>query len=81
MKTIGAFEAKTHLSDLLEKVSRGESFVITRRGKPIASLAPVAGAARQGPRHLVAEFRQQFAKSLGRFTQKEIKELAAAGRR
>ncbi len=39
---IGAFEAKTHLSRLLEKVARGESFVITRHGKPVAELRPVA---------------------------------------
>ncbi len=40
MKTelIGAFDAKTHLSQLLERVSKGESFEITRRGRPIARL-------------------------------------------
>ena len=40
---IGAFEAKTRLSELLEQVRRGRTFVITRRGKPIAELRP-AGA-------------------------------------
>jgi prevent-host-death family protein len=40
---IGAFEAKTRLSELLEQVSRGRTFVITRRGKPVAELRP-AGA-------------------------------------
>lgn len=38
--TIGAFDAKTHLSELLERVSKGESFVITRRGVPVARLSP-----------------------------------------
>lgn len=37
---IGTFEAKTHLSELLERVADGESFVITRRGRPIAQLVP-----------------------------------------
>ena len=41
MATIGAFEAKTHLSQLLEKVAAGERFVITRHGKPVAKLVPV----------------------------------------
>ena len=41
MREVGTFEAKTHLSSLLEKVGRGEEFLITKRGKPIARLAPV----------------------------------------
>jgi prevent-host-death family protein len=41
MDTIGAFEAKTHLSALLERVEHGESIIITRHGKPIARLVPV----------------------------------------
>ena len=45
MKSIGAFEAKTHLSDLLERVSRGERFKITRHGVPTALLVPVTEAA------------------------------------
>ncbi|MGE0863751.1 MAG: type II toxin-antitoxin system Phd/YefM family antitoxin [Vicinamibacterales bacterium] len=42
---IGAFEAKTRLSELLENVSRGRSYRITKRGKPIAELRPVATGA------------------------------------
>ena len=38
---IGAFEAKTHLSSLLERVSRGEEIVITKHGRPVARLVPV----------------------------------------
>lgn len=43
MREIGAFEAKTHLSALLEAVAAGEGIVITRRGKPVARLVPFAG--------------------------------------
>ena len=46
MITVGAFEAKTHLSTLLEKVSQGEEVVITRHGKPVARLVPVVVADR-----------------------------------
>lgn len=46
MITVGAFEAKTHLSSLLERVAQGEEIVITRHGKPLARLIPVAVADR-----------------------------------
>jgi len=39
---IGAFEAKTHLSSILEKVAAGQTFLITKRGKPVAELRPIA---------------------------------------
>ncbi len=39
MIEIGAFEAKTHFSELLKRVEQGEVFNITLRGKPIAVLA------------------------------------------
>jgi prevent-host-death family protein len=37
---IGAFEAKTHLSDLLRRAEGGEEFIIQRRGRPVARLIP-----------------------------------------
>jgi prevent-host-death family protein len=40
MKRVGAYEAKTHLPRLLEQVSQGESFVITKHGVPVARLVP-----------------------------------------
>jgi prevent-host-death family protein len=43
--SIGAFEAKTHLSDLLDRVARGEKITITRHGVPAALLVPVTEAA------------------------------------
>ena len=41
MKTVGAFEAKTHLSSLLDRVANGEEITITRHGVPAALLVPV----------------------------------------
>ena len=81
MKMIGAFEAKTHLSELLEKVARGECFLITKRGKPVAALSPVTAGTRQGPKDLITDFRKRFAKSLKRFSIQEITEMKEAGRR
>ena len=43
MERIGAYEAKTHLPKLLDRVAQGESLTITRHGKPVARLVPVAG--------------------------------------
>ena len=42
METIGAFEAKTHLAALLDRVAKGEKITITRHGIPTAVLVPVA---------------------------------------
>lgn len=39
--TVGAYEAKTHLSELLEKVEAGQEITITRHGSPVAKLVPV----------------------------------------
>ena len=38
---VGAYEAKTHLPALLERVQRGEQITITKHGKPIARLVPI----------------------------------------
>ena len=40
MESVGTFEAKTHLTRLLERVARGERIVITNRGKAVAMLVP-----------------------------------------
>ena len=45
-KEIGAFEAKTRLSELLERVDRGQVYVITKRGRPVAELRPAPGRTR-----------------------------------
>lgn len=41
MMTIGAFEAKTHFSQLLLKVANGETIIITKHGESIAKLIPM----------------------------------------
>ena len=47
MITVGAFEAETHLSSLLERVAEGEEVVITKHGKPVAQLVCVAQVDRE----------------------------------
>lgn len=41
MTTVTLVEAKTHLSELLDRVEAGEAVVITRHGRPVANLSPV----------------------------------------
>jgi prevent-host-death family protein len=44
MRTVSAREANQSFSKLLQAVVEGEEVVITRRGKPVARLAPIAPA-------------------------------------
>ncbi|HUX40329.1 MAG TPA: type II toxin-antitoxin system prevent-host-death family antitoxin [Rectinemataceae bacterium] len=39
---IGAFEAKTRFSELIEMVSEGREILVTKRGEPMARIVPVA---------------------------------------
>lgn len=41
METVGLFDAKTHLSELVARAERGEEVVITRHNKPVAKLVPL----------------------------------------
>ncbi len=45
MDTVGLFEAKTHLSELIARAERGEEVIITRHNKPVARIVPIAAAA------------------------------------
>ena len=40
--TVNVHEAKTHLSKLLARVANGEEIIISKSGKPIARLVPIA---------------------------------------
>lgn len=40
MKQFGAFEAKTHFSELLSDVINGEKFIITKHGVQVAMIIP-----------------------------------------
>lgn len=72
--SVGAFEAKTHLAELLERVARrGKSITITRRGVPVARLVPVDGALGRAPEQLLDAFRTfQAAHPLGDVSTHEL---------
>jgi prevent-host-death family protein len=44
-QTIGLFEAKTHLSELIARVEAGEEVVLTRHNRPVARIVPFAADA------------------------------------
>lgn len=46
MKQVNVYEAKTHLSRLLQEALSGEEIVIARAGVPLVRLTPVASASR-----------------------------------
>jgi prevent-host-death family protein len=67
--TVGIFEAKAKLSDLCGRVERrGERIVITRRGRPVAVLAPVESEQRES----VWEARDRFVRKHGPFPVLEL---------
>jgi prevent-host-death family protein len=42
VETVGAYEAKTRLSELLDRAAAGETITITKHGVPVARLTPFA---------------------------------------
>jgi prevent-host-death family protein len=57
MAEIGAYDAKTHLPRLLERVQKGERFIITKHGRPVAELLPYSGHDAERARRAVARMR------------------------
>lgn len=84
MITVGAFEAKTKLAELLDKVETGETVTITRRGKAVAKLVPAVAdeAERARRRALIEEIkRRRVGWDKGAKPGSTIPELIKAGRR
>ena len=80
MATVGAYHAKTHLAELLDRVERGERITITRHGRPVAELGPVAGAPGVTVDEAIAELRSFRARhTLGKGL--TVRDLVAEGRR
>jgi prevent-host-death family protein len=80
---VGAYEAKTRLSALLARVQKGEHFVITKHGKPVAMLVPAGrsdiGARKRALERLFA-FREVLRARGVRVTRDEIKAWVNEGR-
>ena len=82
MTTMGFYEARTHLSELLDQVARGKQILITRRGKPAALITPPPKRDRKNVREVVQEmlaFRDRQGPTLGGSV--TLRELIDEGRR
>ncbi len=79
METVGAYEAKTHLPKLLERVSKGERITITKHGIPVAVLQPPDPEKAVDTKSIIAELRQlRNQHNLGGLS---IREMIEEGRR
>jgi prevent-host-death family protein len=79
METVGAYEAKTHLPKLLDRVSKGERITITKHGVPVAVLQPHEKQKNIDTKSVIFELREFRKKhTLGRLS---IREMIEEGRR
>jgi prevent-host-death family protein len=77
---VGAYQAKTHLSELLEKVEAGEEITITKHGAPIAKLVPIKKDASAEERVAAIQRIQMLGRGLSLGGLK-IKDFVSEGRR
>ena len=79
LETIGSYETKTHLADLLRRVRGGQGFTITQRGEPVADLLPAgSGVRRAGVQ--AAQRMQLFVQEASKQLPCDIKALIDEGR-
>lgn len=80
MSEVSAYEAKTHLSQLLERARKGERIVITRHGTPVAELGPPGAVQQADPDALLDAFARLRART-NVDPDFNLKELVEEGRR
>jgi prevent-host-death family protein len=81
MTSIGSYEARIHLSQLLDQVARGKKVLITRHGKPAAVLGPPPADQKRDVKQVIEEFKA-YSKRQGRtFGGLSFRELIEEGRR
>ena len=79
METVGAYEAKTHLPKLLERVRKGERITITKHGVPVAILLPPDFQNKTDPRQTIARLRKF--RNRHRLNGLNLREMMEEGRR
>lgn len=80
MTAIGSYEAKTHLPELLKRVTRGEKILITKRGVPVALLTQPPQAVGRDVREVIQQMKElRRGNRLGQDL--SIRELIEEGRR
>lgn len=80
MDRVGVFEAKARLSELVARAEHGEETIITRGGKVVARLAPVAKSHRRKPNAAVIDRITTFSKTVKVKGRVNLGELIEEGR-
>lgn len=80
MKTVGAYEAKTNLSRLLDEVAAGGEVEITKHGVPVARLVSAAPEKRRSVREAIEDLKE-FRKGVTLGDDLTIRQLVEEGRR
>ena len=57
MEKIGVYEAKTHLTQLMDRVSKGEKVTITKHGVPVAILQPADSSKAEPVREVIEQLK------------------------
>ena len=78
---IGAFEAKTHFSELINKAEHGDDFIITKRGKAVARIIPFEQKPEMTRQEALEEFRKFRKLYRGKPGSFNIREAIEDGRR
>jgi prevent-host-death family protein len=76
---IGSYDAKTKLPEILRRVEKGESFTITKRGRPIADLVPSRAGYRQRAKSAINVIREAAGKY--HITDDELSAMKDQGRK
>jgi prevent-host-death family protein len=83
MGSIGIYEAKSKLSELVERAEAGQEVTITRRGRPVAKLVPAKAGVEVDRKALMDEIRA-FSKTIKlrkKLSRRELREAIEWGRR
>ena len=80
MEIIGVFEAKTHLSALLDRVAKGERITITRHGLPAALLVPFVSTDQRRSHKEIVEGMREIRKRV-KFGKMSVRDMVNEGRR
>lgn len=81
MKSVGTYEAKTHLPSLLSEVEKGQSIIITKRGKVIAKLVPASDGEQRDVKQVIAEFRAYSQRQARTLDGLNVRDMIEEGRR
>jgi prevent-host-death family protein len=83
MESIGIYEAKSKLSQLIEQAEAGHAVVITRHGKPVAKIVPARTKPQVNRKAIMEEIRA-FSKTVKlkkKLTMRELRRAIEWGRR